>query len=137
MTAAERGQIQAEVLGWADQYLDAATNLDGMGVALLFDQADAHFFSGSNYWSNWEAIRVGLEELYGGWESWEGEWATRRVDVLSPDAAVLVGQATGLFRLDDGSEYDNRVGLTFVLRRTEAGWKGLMGQAAASRSLRQ
>ena len=137
MTAAERGQIQAEALGWADQYLEAATNLDAMGVALLFDQADAHFFSGSSYWSDWEAIRTGLEALYGNWESFDLEWATRRVDVLSPNMVLLVGQATGLLRLEDGREFDNRGGLSFVLRRTDVGWKGLMGHAAASRTLRE
>jgi hypothetical protein len=137
MTAAERSQIQAEVLDWADQYMESATNLDAMGVALLFDQADAHFFSGSTYWSNWEAIRTGLEEFYGNRERWDGEWATRRVDVLSPEAAVLVGQTTGVLRLDDGREFDNRAGLSFVLRKTDAGWKGLIGHAAASRTLRE
>jgi hypothetical protein len=137
MTAAERGQLQAETLGWADQYLEAGTNLDAMGVALLFDQADAHFFSGSTYWSNWDAIRVGLEEVYGSWEQWEGEWATRRVDVLSPEVAVLTGQITGLLRFDDGREFNNQVGLSFVLRKTDAGWKGLFGHAAASRTLRE
>lgn len=137
MTAAERGQIQAEVLDWADQYLEAARNLDAMGVALLFDQADAHFFSGSNYWSNWEAIRTGLEALYGGWDLWEAEWATRRVDVLSPDVAILAGQVNGLLRVEDGREFDNRGGLSFVLRKTDTGWVGLMGQAAASRTPRE
>jgi len=137
MTAAERGEIQAEVLGWADQYLEAARNLDAMGVALLFDQADAHFFSGSNYWSNWEAIRTGLEEFYGNRTHYEGEWATRRVDVLSPEVAVLAGQNTGFFRLEDGREFDTRGGFTFVLRKTDAGWKGLIGQAASSRTLRE
>jgi hypothetical protein len=59
------------------------------------------------------------------------------VDVLSPDVAVLVGQATGLFRFDDGREFDNQAALTFVLRKTEEGWKGLMGHAVASRTPRE
>ena len=137
MTAAERSQIQAEVLDWADQYLEAASSLDFMGVVLLFDQADGHFLSGSRYWSTWEAMRKGLEELYGGWDLWEGQWATRRVDVLSADAALLVGEAAGLIRFEDGREFDNQAGFSFILRKTPEGWKAIFGQAAATRTSRQ
>ncbi|MBT8396898.1 MAG: nuclear transport factor 2 family protein [Gemmatimonadetes bacterium] len=137
LTGPERSQVQAEVLDWADQYLEAGTNLDFMGAVLLFDQADGHFLSGSNYWSTWEAVRTGLEEVYGGWDLWEGQWTTRRVDVLSADAALLVGEVAGLLRLEDGREFDNQVGLSFILRRTPEGWKALFGHAAATRTARQ
>ncbi len=134
LTAAERSEIQAEVLDWADRYLEAAANLDFMGIVLLFDQADGHFLRGSRYWSTWDAMRVGMEELYGGWDAFEGQWATRRVDVLSSDAAILVGELTGMVRFEDGREFENQAGFSFVLRRTPEGWKGLFGQAAATRT---
>lgn len=137
MTNAERGQVQAEVLTWADQWLDAVSNLDPQGVASLLDQADGHFFNGTSYRSNWQAFLNGTQELYSGWDAWEGEWGARRVDVLSPDAALLVGEARGMVRFLDGTEADNHVAWSFVLRRSDTGWKALFGHVTGSTTPRE
>ena len=134
MTNAERGQIQAEVLAWADQFLDAATNLDAQGVAALFDQADGHFMDGGTYRSNWQDFLTGTQELYGTWESWEGAWDTRRVDVLAPDVALLVGETSGVLQYPDGGEFDFRTYFSFVLRKKDGVWLGLFGQVMGSRT---
>lgn len=137
MTNAERGQIQAEVLTWSDQWLEAVSNLDAQGAASLMDRADGHFYHGATYRANWQEFLAASEELYGGWDAWEAEWGTRRVDVLSPDAALLVGDAEGMVRYPDGTEADNRVAWSFVLRRSEGGWKGLFGHVAGSTTPRE
>lgn len=132
MTNAERGQIQAEVLAWSDQFLEAVANLDAQGVVLLFDEADGHFVDGSAYFSGSAPLLAHFKELYGGWESWEGEWATRRIDVLSPEAALFVGEATGKLKPRDGGELAHRTYFSFVLRKKDGVWAGLFGHVSGS-----
>ena len=129
MTNAERGQIQAEVQDWADRYLEAGTNLDSQGLAALFDQADGHFMAGTSYRPTWQAFLDSTQELYGSWDAWEAEWATRRIDVLSPDAALFVGEAVGLLRYPDGTEFNRRTVFSFVVQKKEGVWTGLFGHA--------
>jgi hypothetical protein len=136
MTNAERGQIQAEVLDWADQWLEAGTNLDGVGVSALFDQADGHFSNGATYLPNWQRFRDVSLELYAGWEAWEAEWGTRRVDVLSEEAALFVGEAIGMIREEGGTEMDNRAVFSFVVRKVDGEWKGLFGHVTGASSPR-
>ncbi len=134
MTNAERGQIQVEILAWADQWLDAATSLDAQRATALFDQADGHFMDGTSYLATWDQFLTGTQERYGGWESWEAEWGTRRIDVLAPDIALFVGEASGLLRLRDGGEFDFLTNFSFVLRKKDGVWTGLFGQVAGSRT---
>ena len=129
MTNADRGQIQAEVLAWADQFLEAATSLDAQGVGLLFDQADGHFMAGTDYRPSWQAHVDGTRELYGGWEAWEAEWVNNRIDVLSPETALFVGESAGVLTLSDGTELDRVVVFSFVLRKKNGAWTGLFGHA--------
>jgi hypothetical protein len=137
MTNEERGQIQAEVLGWSDQFLSNVNNVDAQGVADLFDSSDAHFIEGATYHPSWQAFLTGTRELYSGWEGWQGEWVTRRVDVLDFDAALLVGEVTSVLTLQDGTEYDNRALFSFVVRRGEDGaWSGLFGHVSGARTVR-
>ena len=136
MTNAERGQIQAEVQAWADHWLEAATNLDANGAAALFDQADGHFMDGTSYRPTWQIFLTETQNLYSGWESWESQWDTRRIDVLAYDAALFVGEASGLLRYPDGREFDFGTHFSFVLRKKDGIWKGLFGQVAGSRILR-
>jgi len=128
MTSAERGQIQAEVLDWSDQWLAAGTRLDAQGVTDLFDQADAHFMNGGDYQANWQTMLDRATELYGGWQVWEASWSSRRVDVLASDAALIVGQAPGMIRDADGREFDVQAEASFVVRKKDGAWKGLYGQ---------
>jgi ketosteroid isomerase-like protein len=137
MTNAERGQIQAEVMAWADQFLEAATNLDAAGVAALFDQDDGHFMAGTTYRPNSQAHFDGTQELYAGWDAWEAVWGTKRIDVLSPEAALFVGETSGTLMLRDGSEFDRRTAMTFVLRKKDGVWRGLYGHAAGASTPRE
>jgi len=132
MTSTERGQIQAEVLEWSDQWLDALSNLDAQGVGALFDQADGHFLNGVAYRATWQDFLTSSQELYGSWDTWEGRWGTRRIDVLAPDAALFVGEATGMVRYADGREFDNKVAFSFVLRKSEDVWTGLFGHVTGA-----
>lgn len=128
MTNAERGQIQAEVLNWSDQWLAAGTSLDAQGVAALFDEADGHFTEGGVYQPNWQAMLEHSQELYGSWEEWQAEWGSRRVDVLAPDLALLVGETVGTIRRGEGGLFDVRATFSFVVRKKDGVWKGLYGQ---------
>jgi len=135
MTEAEIAQIEAEVMNWSDQWLEAATNLDAEGTAALMDPEDAHFVAGGTaYRATWAEYLAGSQELYGGWEVWGGEWDARRVDILGPGVALLTGQATGPVRVVDGGEFTNRVRLTFVVRKTEGEWKGFYGHVSGVRT---
>ena len=49
MSNAERGQIQAEILGWADAWLAASANLDAQAAGALLDPADAHLMTEGGY----------------------------------------------------------------------------------------
>jgi len=138
MTNQERGEIQAQVLEWSDRFLEHLNYLDAAGVAGLFDRDEAHFGNGAEYQSTWQALSDGTQALYRDWESWTGEWESRRVDVLAPDAALVVGQAAGVLTLPDGSEYEARPLLSFVLKKGEDGsWVGLYGQVASERQPRE
>ena len=137
MTNAERGQIQAEVLAWADQWLEAATNLDAQEAAAFFDQADGHFLRGASYEATWQEFLDGSQELYDSWDAWEGQWDTRRIDVLAPDAALFVGEAVGLLWYPDGREFDHRAVFSFVVRKKDGVWTGLFGHASASSTPRE
>jgi uncharacterized protein (TIGR02246 family) len=132
MTDAERAQIEAEVLAWSDQWLEAGTNLDAEGVAALFDQDDGHFVSGVLYSGTWAEFLSGSRELYGGWEEWGGTWDARRVDILGPGVALMTGQATGPLTLADGRRLTNRARFSFVVRETEGEWRGLYGHVSAA-----
>ena len=132
MTNAERGQIQAEVLGWSDQWLAAASSLDAEGAAAMFDQSEAHFTDGAVYQLNWRAMLEHSQELYGSWDEWQGEWSTRRVDVLAPDLALLVGETSSMIRRDDGGEFDVQATFSFLLRKEEGVWRGLYGQVGGT-----
>ena len=136
MTDQARGQIQAEVLEWSDQWLAQVTSLDPQGAAGLFDQADAHFMNGASYQGNWQQFLDETRSLYEGWEVWDGSWVTRRVDVLAPDAALLVGEVAGLQQWTDGSEYDFNTYFSFVLRKKGEAWTGLFGHVTGSRTPR-
>ena len=137
MTNAERGQIQAEILTWTDQWLDAAVNLDAHGLAALFDQADGHFMRGASYEPTWQAFFTGSQDLYSSWDAWDGQWGTRRIDVLAPDAALFVGETVGLVRYSDGREFDNRAGFSIVVRKREGAWTGLFGHVTGSLTPRE
>jgi ketosteroid isomerase-like protein len=138
MTNQERGEIQAEVLEWSDRFLDNLSHLDAAGVAGLFDQGAAHFANGAEYQPTWQAMSSGTQALYREWESWTGEWESRRVDVLAPDAALVVGQAVGTLAMPDGTEYDVLPVFSFVLRKNDDGsWTGLFGQVASERVARE
>jgi len=130
MTNAERGKIQAEVQAWADQFLAAATSLDAAGVSALYDQADGHFMAATSYQPNSQAHLGFMEDLYAGWEAWETEWGTKRIDVLSPESALFVGETTGTLRLPDGTEFDKKTVFSFVLRKNDGIWTGLFGHAS-------
>jgi len=131
MTEAEIAQIETSVLAWSDQFMEAATNLDGEGVAALMDPDDTHFVSGAKYWATWAEYLSGSQEFYGGWAEWGGVWDARRVDILGPGVALLTGQATGPLALADGRRFTNRARFTFVVREAEGGWKGLYGHISA------
>ena len=137
MTSAQRGQIQAEVLDWSDQWLESATNLDPEGVALLMDRADGHFVDGGVYQASWQDILTHSQELYGSWESWEGNWGPRRIDVLSEDAALLVGPIPSVITNAQGVVSDVQVTFSFVLRKKDGVWKGLFGQVGGTWTPRQ
>ena len=136
MTNAERGQIQAEVLEWADQFLNAATSLDAVGVTALFDQNDGHFMAGTSYKPTWQAHLDGTRDLYADWESWDAEWGTKRIDVLSPEAALFVGEMSGTLQLPDGTEFDRKMTFSFVLRKKDGVWTGLYGHGSGVSSAR-
>jgi len=128
LTSADRSGIQAEVLDWSDQWLENGTNLDAQGVALLFDEADGHFVDGGQYQASWQEFLTHSQQLYRGWESWEGSWGARRIDVLADDAALLVGQMESVITDDEGVESDVQTTFSFVLRKKEGVWKALFGQ---------
>lgn len=129
LTNADRGQIQAEVLDWSDQWLAAATGLDAQGVAGLMDQADAHFMMEGAYNATWQDFLTSTQRDFLGLAEWQGEWGMRRIDVLAWDAALFVGETVGRVRLSDGAEADSRTVFSFVVRKKEGLWVGLYGQA--------
>jgi ketosteroid isomerase-like protein len=137
MTSADRSQIQAEVLDWSDQWLESGTNLEAQGVAHLFDEADGHFVDGGQYLATWQAYLTHSQELYRSWESWEGQWGSRRIDVLADDAALFVGQVESVITTDEGVEADVQSTFSFVLRKKEGVWKGLFGQVGGVWTPRQ
>jgi len=137
MTNAERGEIQAEVLEWSDQFLEAVNRIDSEAVLALFDPADGHFVNSGSYWATPQAHRAGKQELYAGWETWQGEWETRRVDVLSPERALLVGEVVGVMKPVDGGEIDHQTFFSFLLRKEEGVWRGLFGHVSGNWTPRQ
>lgn len=136
MTSAERGEIQAEVLEWSDQFLEAVKRVDAEAVTGLFHSEDGHFVSGDSYLATPQAHRASTRELYATWETWQGEWETRRVDVFSPEAALLVGEVVGVIKPVDGEEVDHTTLFSFVLQKEEGVWNGLFGHVSASRTPR-
>ncbi len=137
MSNAERGQIQAEVLAWSDQFLVAVNDLDAQGVALLFDQADGHFVDAGRYLSGWAPFLANTQELYGGWTSWAGAWGTRRIDVLSPETALFVGEATGQVQQREGGDFDHQTQFSFVVRKKDGVWTGLFGHVSGTWTARE
>ena len=134
ITEAQIAEIEAEVLDWSDQWLEAGTNLDSEGVAALLDQDDGHFVSGAAYRATWAEYLAGSQEVYGSLKEWGGEWDARRVDILGPGVALLTGQATGPWTLADGSRFTNRVRFTMVVREIEGVWKALYGHISSART---
>jgi hypothetical protein len=92
---------------------------------------------GGQYQPNWQAFLTHSQELYGSWESWEGQWGSRRIDVLASDAALFVGQMASVIKDDEGVESDVQTTFSFVLRKKEGVWKALFGQVGGVWTPRQ
>lgn len=129
---ADRAQVETGVRAAADQWIGAWEAGDAEGTADLLVPSIGDFMYGESYWVDPEQYVAGARGLYADWESMEGDWTRTRLDVLAPNAGVFVGDRSSLAHRSDGSEWDVRSLVTFVMTRDETGWKILHGHVSSS-----
>ena len=132
MTEADIAQIQAELMSWTDEWIESSRSQDADAVAALMDPDEARYVVNATFHSGWEECRNALETLYAGWETWNGDWSGRSVEVLGPDVAFLIGQVRGPLTLVDGTEGINQVRLSFLLKKRVDGWKAVYGHGSGA-----
>jgi hypothetical protein len=126
MTEAEMAQIQAEVMEWADTWMDGwNTGTPEDRCAAL--QALVHpdhvvYLTGGAAWrkADYFDYCTGAQER---WRSFTGSWTETDVRVLSPDAAVFVGRFEATWVRDDETIFAYPAGAQLILaERTADGW---------------
>ena len=132
MTEAEIAQIEAEVLEWADLWVESSRSQDADAVVALMDPDEARYVVNSTFHSGLDDCRDALETLYQGWETWAGEWSGESVEALGPEVAFLIGQVRGPLTLVGGTEGINQVRLSFLLRKRVDGWKAVYGHGSGT-----
>ena len=123
MTEAELAQIQADVMSWADQWIESSRSLDVDGVMALLDPDETRYAMNASFYSGRDECRGALEALYRGWETFDSSWSGRSVEALGPEVAFLIGQVRGPLTLADGTEGINQVRLAFLLKKRADGWR--------------
>ncbi len=132
LTDADRSQVEAGVLATADQWIGAWEAGDAEATGELLVPSSGDFIYGEAYWVGPEQYLAGAGGLFADWDSMEGDWTRTRVDVLAADAGVFVGDRSSLAQRTDGSQWDVRSLVTFVVTRGESGWKILHGHVSSS-----
>lgn len=130
MTEAEVAQIESELMSWTDQWIESTRNLDADGVMALLDPDEPRYVVNATFHSGLNECRNAFEALYSGWEAWNPAWSDTSVEVLGPEAALLIGQVRGPLTLVDGTEGINQVRLTFLLKRRAEGWIATYGHGS-------
>lgn len=130
---AEIAEIEAEVLGWSEAWLEGVNSQDPDGLAALFDSATAHMTDGRSYYPTWDEMLAANRRHFSTWPKRRMEWTNRRIDVLSPDIALLVGQYTGSESWESGTEYELTAFMSAVLRKIDGEWMGVHAQLRGER----
>lgn len=122
MTKEQVGKVEAEVLAFADAWVEVwGDNSCEKGAGLLHPDKLAFLYAGrfENH-SEWMAA---CKESVAGREGYTGRWLETKVHVLTQDAAVFVGNLEQTFRNKDGtSRHYPMSGQTGLVERTPTGW---------------
>jgi hypothetical protein len=131
MTEAEIAQVEAEVMEWAEGFLDAwrGDTRTGCEANLVRVHPDhVVFLRGGEPrrkadWLDWcLSTNAGLEDFI-------GEWTDKQVRVLSPDAAVFLGRWSGTFVEDTGRRVHHPAAVQRIMvERMADGWGITMQQ---------
>jgi hypothetical protein len=125
MTEAEIAEIEAEVMGWAEAWLDGweADTRTGCETNLaLIHPEPVVFLTGGEPQRKADWFEYCLS-MNAGLAGFSGEWIEKEVRVLSPDAAVFLGRYDGTFEEESGRilRYPGAVQLILVERMAD-GW---------------
>lgn len=112
----------AEVLSVGDQWLAAANEVNPDVFLDLFDPFGTHATDGYHY-ASYEEWVAHVRSLFSTWEDVNWAWASTRVEVFAPDAAMFVGQAEGTLTRANGTTSDAAPGVTLLVRKGGDGWK--------------
>lgn len=132
MTDAEMAQIEAEVVGVAEQFMTGLNNLDPGVAAALYDHSSMHGNDGAAYFATYDEWVAHNEEFFARFEDLNGGWTDTRVDVLAPDVALVVGQNEMAVTQVTGARTNIHGYITLVMRKTDGAWK-VIHQASTGR----
>jgi hypothetical protein len=126
MTEADVAQIEAEVMEWAEVYLDrwegpAATGCEG--VQSLFHPEHVLYLAGGEHRriADWFDYCMGRNAAVA---DYSGTWTDKDVRVLSPNAAIFLGRLSHNFgRADGTSDRYPAAAQRLLVERTADGWR--------------
>jgi hypothetical protein len=126
MTEAEIAQIEAEVMEWAETWMEgwnAGTPADRCEATLALIHPDhVVFLSGGAPQRKADWLDWCLEATHT-WLSFSGSWTEKDVRVLSPDATVFLGAFDGTWEHVSGRIERHPTGAQLLLvERTVDGW---------------
>lgn len=122
MTDAERAQIVAEIMEFSQLWMDVWEENNCEAAASFLHPTDLSFLWQGEALnrSDWLDVCAPVVALR---ESWVGSWAGRKVQVLTPDAAIFVGTFADTIRFTSGVlrhwTDNSQMGL---VERTPEGW---------------
>jgi hypothetical protein len=126
MTEAEIAQIEAEVLEWAEAFMDGweAGTPDARceaNLALVHPDHVTYLTGGApQRKADWFDYCMGVHE---NWASFTGDWTETSVRVISPDAAVFLGRYDSTGENVNGRVIRYPAGAQLILvERTADGW---------------
>lgn len=122
---AETSAAQAAVTALADSILAAARARDADRFAAYFEPGEGlvYVINTTTRLSSEAALRDAFRSLLRTQREFDPEWVDRRVQVLSPAAAVFTGAFRTTARDTSGAEWAARGIVTFAARRGPAGWR--------------
>jgi ketosteroid isomerase-like protein len=122
---AERAAAAAAVTALADSILAAARARDADRFAAYFEPGEelVYVLNTTTRLSSQAALRDAFRGLLARQRAFDPRWADRRVQVLSPGAAVFTGAFRTTARDTSGAPWGARGVVTFAARRGAAGWR--------------
>ena len=113
------------VTALAESVLVAARARDAERFASYFAPGDelVYLLNTTSRLSSQAALRDAFRRVLGRQQSFDPQWTDRRVQILSPGAAVFTGAFGTAARDTSGARWAVRGVVTFAARRGAAGWR--------------